>query len=196
MVEEANLNYATKIQELETRLEETEQLIDAIKRGEVDAFAISRNNEPEIYTLETGDYAYRVLIEQFAEGAINVTEEGLIVYTNEYFCKLLNLSYEQVIGSSIFEFIHIDSAQEFDRLFKESLTGKSKGEIFLSDGVKIPVYISLTSLQPKLATVGIIITDLSDKKKSEQIILEYQKDLESKILNWFREMQTWRPSPT
>ncbi len=180
MVEKANLNYATKIQELESRLEEAEQLIDTIKRGEVDAFAISRNNKSEIYTLETGDYAYRVLIEQFAEGAINVTEEGLIVYTNEYFCKLLNLSYEKVIGSSIFEFIHVDSAQEFHRLFKESLTGKSKGEIFLSDGVKIPVYISLTSLQPKLATVGIIITDLTNKKKNEQIILEYQKDLESK----------------
>ena len=180
MSAKTDLNYTTRIQELESRLEETEQLIDAIKRGEVDAFAIHRNNGSEIYTLESGDYAYRVLVEQFAEGAVNVTEDGLIVYTNEYFCKLLKIPYDEVISRSIFEFIHPDSAAEFERLFAASLKGKSKGEVYLSDGVKIPVYISLTSLQPKLPTVGIILTDLTDKKKNEQIILEYQKDLESK----------------
>jgi light-regulated signal transduction histidine kinase (bacteriophytochrome) len=35
-------------------------------------------------------------------------------------------------------------------------------------------------LQPKLATIGIIITDLTEKKKNEDIILQYQMDLESK----------------
>ena len=83
-----------KIEELENRLAESEQLIEAIKAGEVDAFAINSNNQSEIYTLQSGDYAYRVLIEEFGEGAINVTEEGLIVYTNPYFFKLLNLPYE------------------------------------------------------------------------------------------------------
>jgi len=35
-------------------------------------------------------------------------------------------------------------------------------------------------LQPKLATVGIIITDLIEKKKNEEVILKYQKELETK----------------
>lgn len=56
---------------------------------------------------------------------------------------------------------------------------KSKGEICLTDN-KIHVYISLTSLQPKLSTIGIIISDLTEKKKNEKLIFEYQKDLESK----------------
>lgn len=170
-----------RIQELENRLEESEQLIEAIKAGEVDAFAISKNSESEVYTLQSGDYAYRVLIEEIGEGAVNVTEDGLIVYTNPYFFDLLKLPYEKVIGSSFFDIVHSDSAEEFDRLFKESLSGKSKGEINLSvnDSI-IPVYISLTSLQPKLATVGIIITDFTEKKKNERTIGEYQKDLEHK----------------
>lgn len=171
-----------KVRELENRLEEAEQLIDAIKTGEVDAFAINnQESKPEIYTLQSGDYAYRVLIEEFEEGAINVTEEGLIVYTNPYFFKLLNLSYEKVIGTSVFDFVHADSKQIFSLLFKEALLGKCKGEINLIVNENIiPVYISLTSLQPKLATIGIIITDLTQKKKNEQTILTYQKDLESK----------------
>ena len=170
-----------RIQELEKRLEESEQLIDAIKAGEVDAFAINKDNESEIYTLQSGDYAYRVLIEEFEEGAVNVTEDGLIVYTNQYFFDLLKLPYEKVIGSSFFDFVHDNAAEEFNRLFNESLSGKSKGEINLRyNDIVIPVYISLTSLQPKLATVGIIITDLTEKKKNERIILEYQKDLQHK----------------
>ena len=170
-----------KIEELETRLAESEQLIEAIKAGEVDAFAINSNNQSEIFTLQSGDYAYRVLIEEFGEGAINVTEEGLIVYTNTYFFKLLNLPYEKVVGSLIFDFIHPDSKEKFNGLFAEALAGKSRGEINLVVNNRIiPVYISLSSLQPQLATVGIILTDFTEKKKNEEVILKYQKDLETK----------------
>ncbi|HUM45495.1 MAG TPA: ATP-binding protein [Chitinophagales bacterium] len=170
-----------RIRELENLLEESTELIEAIKKGEVDAFAINNDSKSEIYTLQSGDYAYRILIEEFPEGAINVTEDGLIVYTNPYFSELLQLSYEKVIGASVFDFIHPDSAAAFHRLFNESLTGKVKGEINLTvNGSVIPVYVSLTSLQPKLPTIGIIATDLSEKKKHEEQILAYQKDLEKK----------------
>lgn len=183
MKEESTHQLLLRIQELENRLEESEQLIEAIKSGEVDAFAINRGSKSEIYTLQSGDYAYRVLIEEFEEGAINITEEGLIVYTNPYFFKLLKLPYEKVVGSSIFNFIHLDSQKEFSALLKESISGKSKGEVNLTvNGAVLRVYISLKSLQPKLPTVGIIITDLTEKKKNETIILEYQKDLENKNL--------------
>ena len=179
MVENTDVDLLSKIQQLESRLEESEQLIEAIKTGEVDAFAINRENKSEIYTLQSADYAYRVLIEEFQEGAINVTEEGLILYTNPYLLQLVKISYDKVIGLSVFDFIHRDSQEKFNILFQQSLSGKSKGEIYLTED-KIPVYISLTSLQPKLSTIGIIISDLTEKKKNENLIFEYQKDLESK----------------
>jgi PAS domain S-box-containing protein len=170
-----------RISFLEQRLAESEQLIDAIRAGEVDAFAVNENNKAEIYTLQSGDYAYRILIEQFGEGAINITEDGLIVYTNTYFVDLLQTDYEKVIGSFLTDFIHMDSLQKFQSLFNQALADKSKGEINLVVNNKIiPVYISLTSLQPQLATIGIIITDLSEKKKNEEVIFNYQKELEGK----------------
>jgi len=171
-----------KIKDLESRLEESDQLIDAIKAGEVDAFAIIGENQlSEVYTLQSGDYAYRILIEEFGEGAINVTEDGLIVYTNPYFFQLLKLPYEKVIGSTIYDFIHEDSLEDFKQIFAAGITGKSKGEINLSvNNFILPVYVSLTSLQPNLATVSILISDLTDKKKNEEVLLKYQKDLEGK----------------
>ena len=107
-------NYLEEIAELKNRLEEAEQLIEAIKAGEVDAFAVRNDGESEIFTLQSGDYAYRILVENFSEGAINITESGLIVYTNKYFHEMLGLSYESVVGETIFHFIHPESRKAFD----------------------------------------------------------------------------------
>jgi len=160
-----------RIEELENRLAESEQLIEAIKAGEVDAFAVNTNDASEIYTLQSGDYAYRVLIEKFGEGAVNLTEDGLIVYTNTYFYELLRLPYEKVVGTSFKDFVHRESLETFDALLQRSLNGSAKGEINLKVGNKIiPAYVSLTSLQPRLATVGMIVTDLTDKKQSDRYI--------------------------
>jgi len=168
-----------RIQELEVQLEDSEQLIEAIKTGEVDAFAINNERKSEIYTLQSGDYAYRILIEKFGEGALNVTEDGLIVYTNSAFCELVKTPYEQVIGTHLTEFIHPDYLHLYSTFFKQSLSGNIKGDINLISGDKaIPVSLSFTSLQPKLATVGIIVTDYTNRKNTESVILEYQRNLE------------------
>ena len=108
-----------KIEELENSLAESEQLIEAIKAGEVDAFAVNSNDKAEVYTLQSGDYAYRVLIEKFGEGALNLTEDGLIVYTNTYFYELLNLAYENVVGSFFTDFIDEGSKKTFTNLFQK-----------------------------------------------------------------------------
>jgi len=172
-------NNLKRIEDLENRLAEAEQLIDAIKAGEVDAFAIRSENKTEVFTLHSGDYAYRVLVENFSEGAINVTEEGLIVYSNKYFHELLGLSYEKVIGASFHDFIDPQSIATFNSLFIKALGGQSKGEINLIAATKIiPVYISLTSLYPQLPTIGIIVTDLTEKKNQEKILEDKNNELE------------------
>ena len=148
-----------RIETLEARLAEAEELIEAIKAGEVDAFTVTNDKKAEVYTLQSGDYAYRLLIEKFGEGALNLTEEGLIVYTNTYFSELINVPYEKIVGSMIFDVIDSASKEHFNTLFEQAKEGSSKGEIDLSvNNRKIPVYISLTSLQSKLPTVGMIIT--------------------------------------
>src|SRR5436305_453530 len=84
-------------------------------------------NQSEVYTLQSGDYAYRVMIEQFGEGAVNVTEDGMIVYTNNFFYELLKLPYEKTAGAYVFDFIHPNSKEKFNELFAEALKGRSKG---------------------------------------------------------------------
>ncbi len=164
-------NLLSRIEDLENRLAESEQLIEAIKAGEVDAFALNKNNQREVFTLHSGDYAYRVLVENFSEGALNLSEEGLIVYTNTSFHEMLRLTYEKIIGKNIFQYIHPDSKETFNELFRKGLAGQSKGEINLISGKTIyPVFVSLTSLYPTLPTVGMIVTDLTEKKAQEKFL--------------------------
>lgn len=172
---------ALKIMELQSRLDEYEQLIEAIKGGEVDAFALKTNNKSAIFSIQTVDYAYRILVENFGEGALNLSEEGLILYSNNYFPELLNLTYEDVVGNSFFQFIHPESKETFNKLLVKGLITKAKGEINLWIANKtIPVYISLTSLFPDIPAVGMIITDLTEKRKQEEILQMKNADLETK----------------
>jgi PAS domain S-box-containing protein len=172
---------ASKIIELQSRLDEYEQLIEAIKGGEVDAFALKTNNQSEIFTLQTVDYAYRILVENFGEGALNLSETALIVYTNNYFPELLKVPYENIIGNSFFQYVHPESKETFNELFKNGLKRNTKGEInLLIRDKKIPVYVSLAPLFPAVEAVGIIITDLTEKKKQEEILQLKNTELETK----------------
>src|ERR1700733_8129423 len=171
----------SEIEDLKSRLSEAQDAIDAIKNGSVDAFAIRRGGKPEVFTLQSLDYAYRVLIEKFSEGALNLARDGLIIYSNSYFSKLINTPNEKVTGSYIFDYICEESRQEFQKHFDLALQGCSKTEIILcANNKNIPVYVSLSSLQPQLATVGMIVTDLSEKKQNEQLIKIHTETLRRK----------------
>src|SRR5436189_5423713 len=104
MKENVPPNSNVKLREMQSKLDEAEQFIDAIKSGEVDAFAFTHNETSEIFTLQSGDYAYRILIEEIEEGGLNVTEEGMVVYSNNYFLNLIDLPYDKVLGKFIFDF--------------------------------------------------------------------------------------------
>ena len=107
--------------------------------------------------------------------------DGLIIYSNSYFSELINIPNEKVTGSYIFDFISGESRQKFQEHFVLALQGSSKTEITLCVNNKnIPVYVSLTSLQPQLATVGMIVTDLSEKKQNEQLIKLHTETLRKK----------------
>ncbi|MBC7850035.1 MAG: PAS domain S-box protein [Chitinophagaceae bacterium] len=173
-------NLQKRIEELELQLAEAYQSIEAIRDGEIDAYLINDSqNRNQVYTLAGGDHAYRILIEKVSEGAINVTEEGTILFANTYFLEMAGMPYEKLAGTSIFNLISNESRNQFEELFTKARTGNDKGEIILSINDRpVPVYVSLTSLQPHFPAIGMIVTDLREKKSYERIINTYQHSLE------------------
>jgi len=166
---------------LKEQLEEYKELIESIRTGQVDALAISKNGQPNILTLESTDFIYRVLVESMAESALNITETGLILYANSAFENLLGASNSAIIGTGLESLIDPLFRDSFRKLFSAAFSGTSKGEtILLYEGRRVPVYVSFSSLFPRFSGIGIIITDLSEKKNQEKILTSYKDKLYDK----------------
>ncbi|HEX8517002.1 MAG TPA: ATP-binding protein [Bacteroidia bacterium] len=155
-------------------------MLEAIKDGGIDALILTKEGKPNIYSIESADYTYRILIEKFGEGAISISEDGLILYCNDYFSKLIGLPTNHIIGTYFNSYI--DSVGQFQELKSALKDGPSKGEMILNaDGIKVPVYASLTDLHPQVPAIGIIVTDLTLKRQHEEDLALYQRKLEVKI---------------
>ncbi|PBI94256.1 Phytochrome-like protein cph1 [Flavobacterium sp. ACN2] len=170
-----------EIESLKEELYESNSIVNAIKQGDVDALVVSSNGVPELYSLETADYTYRLLIEKFGQGALSISRNGLILYCNEQFSKLVGLPSEKITGTYIYEYF--TNQTQFVSLIEALRYGITKHEILLkSENEKtFPAYIALTDLEPAVEAIGVVITDLTEKKKHEEALIRHQKELEEKI---------------
>lgn len=169
-----------QIAQLKAQLFEANSIIEAIRDGHVDALVLNNNGQPQVYSLESADYTYRVLIEKFGEGALSISDSGLILYCNDYFSKMIGLEAMAIAGT--YFNTYVDDQAAFAKLKDELKSGLSKGEIVLKTAEgKLHVYVSLTDLHPNVDAIGVVVTDLTEKRKHEEALLQYQKNLELKV---------------
>src|ERR1044072_1341596 len=90
--------------ELQRRLEEAEETLRAIRHGEVDALVIDSPQGKAIYTLTSADYPYRLMIDEMNEGAVSVSPDSYILYSNRNFAGMLGFHGTNVSGKRFGEF--------------------------------------------------------------------------------------------
>ncbi len=153
---------------MELRLEESEDTLEAIRRGDFDAVVVQgADNERQIYTLENADGPYRALIEQMQEGAFTLADDGRLLYCNRRLADLLDTPQERLIGRMLGEFLNEDDVARLAVLMAEASHATARGEVSISVGHgPRPVYLSLSLLdrderQPILCGV---LTDLTEQK--------------------------------
>ena len=74
--EETREHLLQRIEQLEMRLEDAENTLQAIRQGEVDALVVSGPGGPQVYTLHSADHPYRILVQEMQEGALTLTPTG------------------------------------------------------------------------------------------------------------------------
>jgi PAS domain S-box-containing protein len=116
-------------EELRSRLVEAEEALSAIRNGEVDAIVVSGSVGQKIFSLSSAETPYRVLIENMGEGAVTLTDKGVILYCNPSFISLTGAAEEKITGGSIFSFIEKPDLKKFKALLnkvinKERRTGE------------------------------------------------------------------------
>ena len=169
-----------EVQRLKRELQESQQLLHAIQRGEVDAVVVKRDHGEQIYVLDDANINYRKMVEEMNEGAVTFNREGIILYANKAFAGLTNYGVSQVISKSVTDFFN----NEFLDLIQD-LTGintnksiKRSIHLLSKTGKTIPVRISLhnivlTGMEIFLMTV----TDQREKLYIEKLAL-HQATLE------------------
>jgi hypothetical protein len=62
--------------------------LQAIRHSEVDALVVSGPAGPQVYTLQSADHPYRILVQEMQEGALTLASTGLILYANLAFARM------------------------------------------------------------------------------------------------------------
>jgi len=117
----------SRLRELQGRLDEAEETLRALRSGEVDSIVASGPDGDQVYTLKGADETYRVMVQEMAEGALTLTLDGLILFSNKQFASMLRSPLERVIGSRILDFIARDDAPIVSELLGR--TGRRKAEV-------------------------------------------------------------------
>ena len=169
-----------QVAELRAQLEEAHEIINAIHKGEVDAFVVNNDGRHELYTLKSADKTYRLFIEKMNEGAITLNRQNIVLYSNSAFANLLNTPLENLIGSYFEDFIPAQSRIMVNELIKHAWDlQESKAEIMLpGQNKQVPVLLSMNSLETDGGmALSIIAADLSlQKETQEQKIAMEKKD--------------------
>lgn len=169
-----------ELEELRHQLDEANETIDAIRTGQIDALVVEGKDGHQLYTLKTADHTYRVFIEKMSEGAVTVNREGIILYSNSQFARMINMPLNGIIGHPFEKFVVPENKTIYSVLFNESWKSDGKGEVSLISGNNItPVQLSLTTLElQEGVSLSIIITDLTSQKATQKKLRDNFEQLE------------------
>jgi PAS domain S-box-containing protein len=162
----------SEIQFLRRRLAEAEETLRAIADGEVDAVVVPGATAPRIFTLAGAETPYRIFLEEMLEGALTLSEDRTILYANRSFARLVQRPVEAVTGRRFTDFMTPASLARSEEILRRTADGRGKGEANLmrADGSSVSVLIAASALpEDGGRRVCMIVTDLSEQKRSEEL---------------------------
>jgi PAS domain-containing protein len=94
-----------EIEELRSRLTETEEALNAIRHGDVDAIVVTGSDGDKVFSLASAETPYRIIVEEMNEGAVSLSTDGTILYCNRRFAEIVSIPIEQLVGSNFARFV-------------------------------------------------------------------------------------------
>ena len=167
----------TVLGELRQRLREPEDIIRALRHGEVDALVVTEPRGERIYSLRSADVLYRGMIENMKEGALVLDHGGVVVYCNAYFAELIEVDRAAILGTSILPRIPEESRPFFSNLQqpgrREGAEERLRGEIVLrsQSGELVPLFATTNRLEvDEHDLICVILTDLRGQKREQELL--------------------------
>jgi len=160
---------------LRAQLEEAQQLIDAIRSGDIDALLVSADSGQQLMPVGVADKGYRQLVEEMNEGAMTLNSDGMILYANRHLAEMLKLPLERLIGSELRRWVPRQDREELQAFLRfepnASMQRREEFTLLAGDDAPLPVLFSLSHLpqEDKSFITSLIVTDLTGQKQNEAL---------------------------
>jgi len=174
-VERPEPSAAAEIVRLRHELADLQQTIDAIRGGEVDAVVVGGAQGEQLYTQISADRPYRVIVEAMGDGALTVSERGIVLYANDRMAQLLGRDRRRLLGRDVAELVGPGARTVLADLLsaEPGATRRSELDLLGADGVPVPVLASVTGLEIDDVVVRcLIVADLTDQRRGERVLAE------------------------
>ena len=157
-------------EDLRRRLEEAEQAIQAIHAGEVDAVVIEAERE-QVYTLETAENPYRLLVARVPQPAVTLTADGTMLSCNHRFAELLQRPATDLRGRPLCDFVAPESRAALEALLRDGRTSEVQGHVTLTrgDGTPAAACLGVSALREGALGLCLMVTDLTEQRHYEEL---------------------------
>ena len=173
-----------ELEQLRARVAEAEETLDAIRNGEVDGLVVTEPDGHHVFTLKGAQEPYRLLVEQMSEGALTLAPDGVILYTNRAFARLLQLPLEQVIGAQLHDFLDPANRQLLNNLLEQAADGRSRGELSAraADGTAVLLRLGLSWIPCGAETlIYMVATDITEEHARKEELQQSNASLEKRV---------------
>lgn len=165
-------NLASRNQELRIRLQEAEEMLQAIRSDQVDALVIDGPRGLQVYTLEGADRNYKVFVETMSEGALTITPDGTILYCNQQFAVLSGRSLNKVIGKNLYDMVDTASSQELEPMIRSCPPEGCRGDYLLNTAKGASISIQVSARPLDIEAFSIVVTDMSVQNGMQKMLEE------------------------
>ena len=158
---------------LRAQLKDCRATLLAIQERAVDPLVVDRPDAAPVDTPAGSDTPYRVMVEEMQEGAVTLSDDGVIVYSNKQIAQMLGTSHQEILGRPFRDFVAAASVPVFNALWQRSRIETSRGEVRLAtvSGVQVPVSLALRRLPTDgLGQTSMVIADSTEQKRHQEIL--------------------------
>jgi PAS domain S-box-containing protein len=166
------------------RLEETEQTLEAIRHGDVDALVMTGPKGEQVYSLGGAEHVYRTIVETMHEAALTVDLDGTILFCNRRFCDLMKTPIHKVMGLKMTAFVARPQQPYFEALLTSARTGPVQQRLTLraADGTIVPMQLSASPLWTgdslSICLAASDLTELEESATSVQALRQREQAMQ------------------
>jgi PAS domain S-box-containing protein len=149
---------------LQDRIREHEDLVRALRGGEIDAVVVVDDQGDRISRLQTDEPLYRTLVEALPQGVSTVLADGTIVYVNRHLAAMIGIPAETLLGQNLANVITDADRARFLTMLQRALTSpQESGFSFRWSIGEAPALVSAIRLPIAAEAVGLVIVDVRDQ---------------------------------